>query len=262
MQQLFKYYIKSENVIFKYANGESEKSGKEFHTFNEIILFLDGEAELIGENIHTNIKPNTLIVIPKETYHQVIIKGNKNNYHRCTLSFFDTSETIDLSSNLTKITLLEYDFDFKYIFGKLINLSQQENKNNATLLKAFLTLILCEILAKNSISINETSQNPIIESTIFYINQNLNKNISINEIANAHNISPSSLSHIFKKEMNIPIHQYIIKKRLITAHHKINSGTPSTTAAIECGFNDYSGFYKQYKNMFGYPPSKNKKTSD
>lgn len=32
-------------------------------------------------------------------------------------------------------------------------------------------------------------------------------------------------------------------------------GQPATQAAIECGFNDYSGFYKQFKKMFNKSPS-------
>lgn len=262
MKQVFKHYIKADNVIFKYASGESEKTGKEFHTYNEIILFLEGDAELIGENIHTKIAPNTLIVIPKETYHQVIIKNNPENYLRCTLNFFDNDDIKSLTQNLEQIKLLEYDSDFTYIFEKLINYSKNENSVSQSALKAYLTLILCEIINKKDVFIKEISQNPIITSVISHINENLSKNITISEIAKTHNVSPSSLSHLFKKEMNISIHKYIIKKRLITAHHQINSGLPSTAVALECGFNDYSGFYKQYKTMFGYPPSQKTKTSD
>ncbi len=262
MKQIFKHYIKTDNIIFKYASGKSEKIGKEFHTFNEIILFLKGNAELISENIHTKIEPNTLIVIPKETYHQVLIKGDPENYCRCTLSFFDSTDTKSLTDNFNQIKLLEYDSDFTYIFEKLIKYSQNENFLSKEALKAYLVLILFEINAKKDAFINETSQNPLITSVIRYINQNLNKILTISEIAKFHNISHSSLSHIFKKEMNISIHKYIIKKRLIAAHHKINYGVPPTTAALECGFNDYSGFYKQYKIMFGFPPSQKTKTSD
>lgn len=263
MKQLFKHYIKSDSIIFKYASGESEKIGKEFHSFNEIILFLEGDAELISENIHKKIAPNTIIAIPQETYHQVVIKGDKDNYRRCTLNFFDTPKLKPLIQQaLNEITLISADTDFTYLFSKLIKFAENKNPNSQAALKSLLVLILCEISAKKDDVIKETSQNPLITSVILYINRNLSKSISIPLIAKSNNISESSLSHIFKKEMNIPIHQYIIKKRLIAAHHKINSGTPATTAAVECGFNDYSGFYKQYKKMFGFPPSKNTKTSD
>ena len=262
MKEIFKYYIEAENIIFKYASGASEKTGKEFHPFNEIILFLKGDAELITENIHTKIQPNTLIFIPKETYHQLKINGDPENYLRCTISFFDTLEIKPLTDSLNDIKLLECDLDFSYIFEKLIKYAKNPNSVSKQSLKAFLTLIICETTLKKDTFIKEISQNAIVTSAISYINENLSNDISISEIAKFVNISNSSLSHLFKKEMNISIHQYIIKKRLIVAHNKINSGVYSTTAAVECGFNDYSGFYKQYKKIFGYPPSRKTKTSD
>jgi AraC-like DNA-binding protein len=58
-----------------------------------------------------------------------------------------------------------------------------------------------------------------------------------------------------QKEMYISIHKFIVKKRLIQAHHRICAGEAVTVVAMECGFQDYSGFYKQYKKAFGFPPS-------
>jgi AraC-like DNA-binding protein len=39
------------------------------------------------------------------------------------------------------------------------------------------------------------------------------------------------------------------------ARQKIQDGESATTAAMICGFNDYSSFYKQYKKMFEVSPS-------
>ena len=70
------------------------------------------------------------------------------------------------------------------------------------------------------------------------------------------NVSPSTLTHSFKKDMNISVYRYILKKRLVLAQQKILSGEPAQKAALDCGFNDYSGFYKQYKKTFGIAPSR------
>ena len=83
-------------------------------------------------------------------------------------------------------------------------------------------------------------------------------NGTVEEIANHCNVSLSLLSHIFKKEMNISPYKYALKKRLINARRKINAGELSTSVAVECGWNDYSGFYKQYIKTFGVPPSSKK----
>lgn len=178
MKQLFKHYIKADDIIFKYASGESEKIGKEFHPFNEIILFLEGDAELISENTHKKIEPNTIIAIPQETYHQVVIKGDKQNYRRCTLNFFDTPKLKLLTQQaLNEITLISADTDFTYLFDKLIKFAENKDPNSPIALNALLVLILCEISAKKDAIIKETSQNPLITSVILYINLNLKTTI-------------------------------------------------------------------------------------
>ena len=253
MEQNFKYYIKDKDVIFKYALGPSEEKNKEFHCFNEIILFLGGDAEFISENIQTKIMANTLIVIPKETYHQVIIKGDIANYHRCILQFPDID--IDFKDKFDKILMVNYESDFVFMFKKLIKTAKNPTPNAKVQLRALLSLILCEISVEYSDSCSENTRSDLIISAIEYINKNLGKEISVHAIAKEVNTSASSLAHIFKKEMNISIYQYIIKKRLMLAHHKISEGELASAAAIECGFNDYSGFYKQYKKLFNSAPS-------
>ena len=253
MKQNFKYYIEAEDIFFKYALGPTEEKTKEFHCFNEIILFLGGDADFISENIHAKLLPNTLIVIPKETYHQVIINGDTENYHRCILQFPDMLDiTIHRSG---KIFMAEYDMDFIFMFEKLIKTAKNPSSYAKVQLRALLSLILCEISVKCTDNSTQNRQSDLIISVIEYINKNLSKEISVHSIAKAANISPSSLAHIFKKEMNISIYQYILKKRLMLAHHKIADGELASVAAIECGFHDYSGFYKQYKKLFNQSPS-------
>ena len=89
-----------------------------------------------------------------------------------------------------------------------------------------------------------------------YINNNLHKHFTITTLAIEFHISESHLAHVFKKDLHIPIHKYILEKRLILANKRIRNSENATQVAVECGFRDYSGFYKQYKKMFGMSPSK------
>ena len=115
--------------------------------------------------------------------------------------------------------------------------------------------MLSEIQARQTTSFEDT-QNEYIVKAIAYINENISQKLTIEQIAAHCNMSVSSLSHLFKREMRIPLHRFILKKRLMKAHHKIAEGEAATIAAADCGFCDYSGFYKQFKKMFGYAPSK------
>ena len=257
MDGLFSNYIHFQDFTFKHARGVSDRTGKEFHIYHEIIYFLDGEAEFISENLHMHLSPETLIIIPKETYHQMIIHGDQKRYHRCLLQFTDREEYARLiSRNLDRITALNGDEEIRYLFRKLITACDQADAEAPQLLRSVLTILLCALKGKHELTAEENFQTDFIRRATDYINRNLDKKILISEIAVECNVSVSTLTHIFKKEMNIPIHKFIIKKRLINAYHKISAGEPATVAALECGFNDYSGFYKQYVKAFGFPPSK------
>lgn len=256
MAELFSDYLYGDSVSFKHARGSSDRSGKEFHIYHEIILFLDGEAEFISENLHMRLKPSTLIVIPGETYHQMIIHGDQENYHRCVLQFGEEAELGELmASSMKNVQVFAADRELRFLFEKLIRATRQPQSHGALLLRSVLVLLLDALRVPKDMSDGENHQNETIRMAIEYINRNLDKTLTIHTIAQACNISESSLSHIFKKEMYISIHKFIVKKRLIQAYHRISAGEAATVVAMECGFGDYSGFYKQYKKAFGFPPS-------
>lgn len=252
MDPLFTNFVRSNDITFKYARGISDRSGKEFHPFHEIIYFLDGDAEFISEHLHMKLQPKTLLVIPRETYHQMLIQGDQQRYHRCALQF--TSHA-GLGWHSPGIMALHADEELRYLFGKLIGLSKQPEDHAPALLNALLTLLLDTLQHKEQITDRKDLQSAFIRQVTDYINDHVEEKLHLAQIADALNVSVSSLSHIFKKEMNISLHKFILKKRLINAHHMIAAGSPATEAAAQCGFADYSGFYKQYKKMFGTSPS-------
>lgn len=251
-------YIINNDITFKCAKGVSDKTGKEFHTHHEIIYFMGGKAKFISENIQTVLKPNTLIVIPCETYHQLLITGSQEDYHRCVFHFLhikDLEELIDQSIN--GVTLIAMNQRFQYLFNQMIALTETPRSESVTsvIMQSVLSLVLNEIALNGQPNVETTIPDTISEKCIAYISKHITEDISIEGIAKELNVSVSYLAHSFKSQMNISIHQYILKKRLVMAHHRILEGEPATKAAMECGFNDYSGFYKQFKKMFNKSPS-------
>lgn len=255
MKELFDNRIETENTVFRHANGKSIESGKEFHIFHEIIYFIDGDAEFLGENIHVGIKPNTLIVIPKETYHRLIIHGDREKYHRCVINLYDSPALAGLIGRCMMCqTVLPSDLEITRLFDKLIGYTGREDAG--VYLGAVTVLLLDAIAEKCRSDVGKTHRNTTLDRALEYINANIGKKMSIEEIAKECTVSESALSHLFRKEFNITIHKFIVKKKLINAYNRIHAGVPSTVAAMECGFNDYSGFYKQYRKAFGESPSK------
>ena len=251
-------FVISDDVTFKYAKGASVESGKEFHAFHEIIYFMGGTGKFISENIQTSLKPNSLIILPRETYHQLTISGNQDDYQRCVFHFLDVPEFHELISLSMKSTrIIEMNQRLFFIFQNMISLFDNSYSESlkSEIMKSTLCLLLNEISSNNYTDIELPVPNTLSERCINYITQHINEPLIADDIAKEFNISVSHLSHTFKKQMHISLHQFILKKKLVMAHHKILDGVPATKAAVECGFNDYSGFYKQFKKMFNKSPS-------
>lgn len=256
----FAKYIYNSNTVFKYAKGRSIEDGKEFHGFYEIIYFIDGDAEFISEDISVKMKPRSIILIPKERYHQFIFKESES-YQRCTFNFSKTEDTaLFLDTCFTKIDIINSTKQTELLFGSLINLLENEKneKVKATVMSSTLTLLLYILSEAPKNEIKGNRFHYITEQGLEFIENHLKENITLCDVASSLNISVSTLAHTFKADMKISIYKFIQKKRLIAASQLIASGVPTTVAACECGFSDYSGFYRQYKAMFSHSPSNTK----
>ena len=106
-------------------------------------------------------------------------------------------------------------------------------------------------------SVTETEINKPLDSRIIsYINRHISEDITLDAICEKFYISKTHLCRIFKKATASTVGEYITVKRLVNARQLILSGTPPTKAYLQCGFRDYSVFYRAYKKKYGISPSK------
>ncbi|WP_157117806.1 helix-turn-helix domain-containing protein [Oceanicoccus sagamiensis] len=70
------------------------------------------------------------------------------------------------------------------------------------------------------------------------------------------NLSPSRLSHLFSREMGLPLKQYLLWQKLYHAGFRIAKGELILEAAAAAGFSDAAHFTREFAKVFGLPPSK------
>ena len=90
---------------------------------------------------------------------------------------------------------------------------------------------------------------------IKYLNENINRNISLEFLANRFFVSKYYLCRVFKKHNGISIHGYITQKRVMQAKLLIEAGETASAAAYKVGFRDYSAFYRAFVKIVGLPPT-------
>lgn len=258
MKQLDRNEIPGEAILLEHIGGASPQSGIDYSLFHEIILFPSGDVDLLTESIHICLKPNTLVLIPKGTYHQFAIRGNKENCYWCRLLFDDIPELQSLFiRSMCQLRVLQANDRINVLFQILQDMPPKATKDTI-LIRSVLALLLNEISRSSNTEYAYKVQNEVVQQAVNYVKENLDKKLTLSDIAKVCKTSESALSHIFKREMNQSLYKYIIQIRLTTAHKKIDEGVPAKIAAYSCGFNDYSAFYRQYKKVFGFAPSQNK----
>ena len=255
MSEEFARFIVTKEIRFKYAKGMRDIFGKELHVYHEILFFIAGYAEFVSELGARKLSPFTTVIIPKDTFHSFVVHGNEADYCRCVLNFESVSELDELISSKLKNVFITTNENLKELFVKMqaLESSTFSQLEREILLKALFAQILVA-LNEHENSFFDVLINTLTEQVLAYIDQNIEKSLSVRSLANMLYISESYLAHVFKKDLRISIHKYILEKRLIIANNKIKKGIPAMQAAAECGFQDYSGFYRQYKKMFGISP--------
>ena len=112
------------------------------------------------------------------------------------------------------------------------------------------TLIL---LSHSPVSCNGT-EDTLASNIIEYLNENLDKELSLEEIAKHFFISKYYLCRVFRKNTGVSVIRFVNAKRVAKAKLLIAGGTPATEAALEAGFHDYSVFYRACKKSTGHAP--------
>ena len=261
MKDTFAKFIEQSAIRFKHAKGMLNVWGNEIHPFHEIFLFLGGDAEFVSEEINLKLNPETMIIIPKEKYHQFIVHGAEEEYQRFVINFPNNEKMSNLLQFVMKrVCVIEQPSPaIRLLFERLkASFTEPLHANEkGLLLSAIHTQLLLEIklqLIHGTFSY-KNHKDPLTIQALQYINNHFSQKIIITDIAAMLNVSVSTLTHIFKKDMHISFYHYILEKRLVEANQKISGGMRPTDAAYLCGFYDYSAFYRAYKKMFGKNPS-------
>ncbi|TCK88024.1 two-component system response regulator YesN [Natranaerovirga hydrolytica] len=107
----------------------------------------------------------------------------------------------------------------------------------------------------------------LLENVFKYINDNIEKDIGLNEIVEECAVSQGYLSRIFKKQLNVSVMEYIHMRKLIRAKAYFTfSDVSIAEVAFQLGYNEGSYFSKvfkkyekitayQYKNKYSYKKS-------
>ena len=89
-----------------------------------------------------------------------------------------------------------------------------------------------------------------------FIDANIARSISLQEIANVCGLSTSHFSRAFRNTTGRPPHRWLMERRIEAAKTHLAAGElPLTQIAAECGFSDPSHFSRVFLRLNGEPPA-------
>lgn len=103
--------------------------------------------------------------------------------------------------------------------------------------------------------LKEQKHSKLITMCQNYVSKNLNENISLSVIAKQLNVSKTYLSNQFRKEVGIPLSDYILKEKISEAKRMLlYTQFPILEIYMALGFCDQSHFTKVFKRVTGLTP--------
>ena len=260
-------YRQTGTIGFKYAFGDVGIYPKIFHQHHEVFLLLNGCVEYIGENDRSFIQPNTLVLIPQGIYHQFIVHGNISEYERCVLEIdLSYQPTAHFESLLKQQTLFQLTADSGILdsFIRLCKYIEEPYANDFPYLaEAITTEILSQLRHEQLLpSENKGTLNPLSRKAMEYIHAHLDQPLSLDKLAEACFVTPSTLSHAFRNSYGISVMQYVQNKKMAIAKHYILKGYSPGEVCRMCGYIEYSTFYRAYMKEYGFSPTQDEQNRD
>lgn len=222
------------------------------HAQFEIIAVLEGEISVLLEGNSYRLKDNQCAVIPPLAYHTVSA-NRRGQYKRITALFDSSALPIPLESCFEGNSLHISNAST----AQIVRLKTVIDENNEAFYKPLADSLMMQMLY-DCIKTTEKPASALSEQmqkVVDYVDANISRPITLDDLADCISVSKSSVCHIFKDNMQVSPKQYILQKRMALAKSLIRSGIAPTAVAIRVGYDNYSNFYRMYKKFFEESPA-------
>lgn len=240
------------------------------HDYLEISMVLEGQAHYFVDNHWEDIGAGQILVFNPQvkhgeqqlpnTYSHQLHLGLKNiSLHGLPRDFLPTKKS--------RLEIGEYQYKIIDKAWQLVNEINQHDSDYQLLCKGIVIEILVNILRgltirqedyiKPFLSKTEKKQNYLVEHVIYFLENHYTEDITLEQLARDHYVSPAYLSRIFKETTDMSPINYLIQIRLKNANALLkNEDTTVKEIAKAVGYDDAYHFSKLFKKYYGVSPSK------
>ena len=265
-----------ENEDFRFFHLKDKKSEEHtfhYHEFNKIVIFISGNATYVIEGKYYKLRPWDILFVGSNEIHKPIIDANEY-YERIILwvnSDFLISQSSDCSdlstcfnlaikekTNLFRLSAEKLNVVKETLFSLEKEIRDRDFGSkilqNAIFIQFIVYLNRLMLRAHAKKVGKDIQYDERIVDILTYINENLDSNLSIDNIASRFYLNRYYIMHNFKDQTGYTLHNYILQKRIAKAVTLIKKGLQISYVSDQCGFQDYSSFVRAFKKSFGLSP--------
>ncbi|WP_298516165.1 AraC family transcriptional regulator [uncultured Kordia sp.] len=246
------------------------------NNFFELVLIKKGTGtQCINYNEYTYTEGSMFLLPPLKCHSFNISEPSKFVFLKFTDAFFKSSKRTSIDrdewykeasyilSNYNQLPgdIIKSDIDRTHI-NRLVAMILEESRNyneaSMYLIKSLMTSIL-EILIRNIkkssfYEISNDSNDDRIHKMLTYINEHIDQpeKLKIEHLATVFSMSSTYVSEYFRKQIHMPLREYIIKAKLkLVEIRLLNSDFTISEIADDLGFTDASHLSKTFKRYVG-----------
>lgn len=234
------------------------------HDFLELYLFLDGSVTYYIEDQVYDLCPGDLLIIPPGRMHRPVVANERAAYERMVLWVeLDYIARIDsaagelqaalrgIGANGYRVPLRGDDLIFAAsLFRRIVKMER-----GGVFTSSAIRLYLKDAFEAYSLVEKEArGEAAVIPQVIRYLTEHFREPLRLDDLAARFFISKSYLNRHFKAYTNATVYAYLMALRITHARRMLREGATAAEAGRECGFSDYSTFYKAFKAQTGITP--------
>ena len=99
-------------------------------------------------------------------------------------------------------------------------------------------------------------EHQVVQRIQDYLKANYINSISLEQLARIANLKPLRLLRVFRKEVGLPPHTYLVQVRVARAKTLLSMKLPIAQVAADTGFTDQSHLTRHFKRLVGVTPRK------
>ncbi len=227
--------------------------------YSKIYYIVGGECKIIINDREYNAAAGDFFLIPAGTKHS-FFHTNENFIQKYWFHFDIEAEGTSIfniadppyychiGSNKSIVSL----------FRSIFKCSSDNSPGSQLLLNAKILELLSLYFKLTDTDFSDViiDENTLINTITEYITTHINKNITLNELADIAHFHPNYFVRFFKERMGIPPAKYVNNIKVEHAKSMLeNTNLSVKDIMTSVGFEDYSHFSKFFKTYSGYSPS-------